>query len=266
MKKVKTSAPILEQSCPACGGLFTVSAASRRKKVQCPQCREIVSLTPPDELNGKPETDAAPDWMARCEMLQARIEALEHQVEALMVTPRTRAPLIPGRAHDFGPVSRQDLLPGDLPEGREGASHADGGERREVFRMETPSEETAPRGVVARTFQLSAPEIGLLVSAGDGAARQMAETLTTILAGSGWKVRGVTEDQATALACSGLTLVASPALPLQRVTSTFNAMREAGFAVTFQLDPERGTGETLLIVGAATGPENEAGLEKLGNR
>lgn len=261
MKKVKTSAPILEQSCPACGGLFTVSAASRRKKVQCPQCREIVSLPESDDVNGTPETDAAPDWLARCEMLQARIEALEHQVEALMVTPRTRAPLIPGRAHDFGPVSRQDLLPGDLAEDRGRASHADGGERREVFRTETPAEETVPREVVVRSFQPSAPEIGLLVSAGDGAARRVAETLTKILAGSGWKVRGVTEDQATALACSGLTLVASPALPLQRVTSTFNALREAGFAMTYQLDPERGSGETLLIVGAATGPENETGLE-----
>ena len=70
-------------------------------------------------------------------------------------------------------------------------------------------------------------------------------------------MRGVTEDQATAPACSGLTLVASPTLPLPRVTSTLNALREAGFAMAFQLDPERGSGETLLIVGS----ENEAALK-----
>ena len=254
MKKVKASAPTLEQSCPACGGLFTVSPASRKKKVQCPQCREIVTLPQPDEVNGTPETGAAPDWVARCEMLQARIEALEHQVEALMVTPRTRAPLIPRRLHDFDPVSREDLLPGDLAEG---ASPAGGGERREVFRTEPPAEEAAPREVFTRSFQPSTPEIGLLVSAGDGAARRLAETLSKILTRTGWKVRGVTEDQATAPACSGLTLVASPTLPLPRVTSTLNALREAGFAMAFQLDPERGPGETLLIVGS----ENEAGLK-----
>lgn len=261
MKKEKTSAPILEQSCPACGGLFTVSAASRRKKVQCPHCREIVSLGLPNDVNGTAETDAAPGWMARCEMLQARIEALEHQVEALMVTPRTPAPLIPRRHHDFGLVSHEDRLPGDLAERDAESSHAGGGEGREVFHAEAPAAEAVPREVVVRSFQPSALEIALLVAAGDAAARQVAETLTKILVGSGWKVRGVTEDQDSASACSGLTLVASPDLPLQRVTSTFNAMREAGFAMTFQLDHERGSGETLLIVGTATGAANEAALE-----
>lgn len=189
-------------------------------------------LAEPDETNGTPETEAgrdvpaAPDWQARCEILQARIEALEHQVEALMVTPRTSGPLVPERRHDFGPISREHLSP------------AESEERREIFRPEPPTDAAVP-GVA---------EIGILVTAGDAAARQLAETLTGILAGAGWKVRGVTE--APVVSCRGLTLAAAPTLPLQRVTSTLNALREAGLAMTFQLDPERGPSETVMIVGA----------------
>ena len=260
------SAPILEQSCPACDGRFTVGSASRRKKVQCPQCREIVTLSPPSELNGTPDTSAghevpaAPDWMVRCEMLQARIEALEQQVEALTVAPRTRSSLIPERVHDFSPVSRERLLPRDPAESHDGASPADGGERREIFRPEMRAAEAVPREVMARNFQPPTPEIALRVAAGDGAARRLVEPLTEILARAGWKVRGMSEVQAAAPGCRGLTLVAAPTLPLPRVTSTLNALREAGFAMTFQLDPELGPSETVLIVGDGAGSENETAL------
>ena len=250
---VKMSAPILEQSCPACGGRFTVGAASRRKKVQCPQCREVVALSPPSAPNEPP---AAPDWLARCEMLQARIEALEQQVETLLVTPRPHSSLLPERVHDFRPVTGERLLPGEPAESRAGAAPANGGERREIFRPERPAGEAVPGGVLARNFQPAIPEIGLLVAAGDEAARRLAATLTAILARTGWTVRGVTE--APAPGPGGLTLVAAPTLALHRITGTLAALREAGFAMTFQLDPERGPSETVMIVGA--GVENEAGL------
>ena len=238
---VKASTPVLEQSCPACGGLFTIGSASRRKKVRCPQCREVVSLAEPGALNGTREAEAgrespaAPDWRARCEMLQARIETLEQQVEALMVTPRTRSPLLPECRHDFSPVP-------------------DGGE---IFPAEMAADEAALREVFARKFQPPTPEIGLLVAAGNGAARRLAETLVEILSRAGWTVRGVTEDEALTGGCRGLILAADPTLALHRITSTLHALREAGFAMTLQLDPDRGLSETVLIVGGGAGVENE---------
>ena len=212
-----------------------------------------MSLPQPAEPNGTPVADAVreipatPEWIARCEMLQARIEALEQQVEALMVSPRTRASLLPERLHDFRPASREPLMPDAPPE------------RREVFRTDPPAAEAASCGVLAGTFHPPTPEIGLLIAAGDAAARRLAETLGGILAGAGWKVRGLTEGHSAAHGCGGLTLIASPALPLQRVTNTLNALREAGFAMTYQLDPERSSGETVLIVAPAAAPENNAG-------
>ena len=235
------SAPILEQSCPACGGRFTVGAASRRKKVQCPQCREVVTLSPPSEMNATPETASppAPDWRARCEMLQARIEALEQQVETLMVSPRLHSSLL----HEFSPVARERLPPDDPRENP------------------PPTGEAAPCKALARNFQPAIPEIGLRIAADDEAARRLAATLTGILVGAGWTVRGVTEDPAPAPPPHGLTLIAAPTLPLARVTATLHALREAGFAIAFQLDPQREPSETLLIVGAGAGSDNKTALE-----
>lgn len=264
MKKMKMSAPTPEQRCPACDGVFTISSANRRKRVQCPQCREVVTLVEPGELNGAGGLHAAPElppvdgWKELCEALQARIETLEHQVEALMVTPRTNSSLIPERLNDRSQSPCDRGSPGILPQnGQE--SHADGTERREVFRTEMPAPEAKPHAASGRSFQPSAPEIRLLVTSEDGAAGRVTATLTEILVRTGWTVRGVTEVMALANDRGGLTLAAAPTLPLPRVTSTLNALREAGFAVTFQLDSERDANEALLIVGA--GSENEPGLK-----
>lgn len=113
----------------------------------------------------------------------------------------------------------------------------------------------------ARNFQPPTLEIGLLVPAGDAAARRVAETLTGVVIRAGWKVRGVIEDLTPIHGRSGLTLAVAPTLPLRQVTSTLNALREAGFAVTFQLDPERGGSEAMLMVGPSAGTETAAGLK-----
>ena len=231
------SAAILEQDCPACRGRFTVSPASRRKKVQCPQCREAVTVAPTAEPGG-----VAPEWQARCEMLQARIEALEQQVEALLVAPRTPSPFVPERMPDFSAGSHGHRRSAETLE-NSAALEA------EVFSAEPPAEESAPPAFLTRNFSPPAAEIALLVSAGDSAARRIAETLPEILARAGWTARGVSE---THLAAAGLTLAVAPAFPLPRVMGILHALRAAGFAVAFQLDPARGLHETALLVGSET--------------
>ena len=199
--------------------------------------------------------------MARCEMLQARIETLEHQVEALMVSPRAHAPLFPEGFADLRPDSREHRQPDNPPETPEAPLPAEDRERRDVFRAEMPVADAALRETVERKFQPPSSDIGLLLTSGDGTARQLVETLTEILIRDGWTMRGVTEDRhhTPADGCRGLTLVAAPTLPLPRVTSTLNALRQGGFAVGFQIDPARGSSETLLIVGAGAESENGAG-------
>jgi len=130
-----------------------------------------------------------------------------------------------------------------------------------VFRTEPPVAEGVTSSGSAREFSTPMPAIALLVPTGDEAAQRMAAALTELLVRVGWKMRGVTEDAVATSGCSGLILAASPSLPLQRVTSTLNALREAGFAVSLQLDPDRHTTDAALIVGGHRGPVNGAGLK-----
>lgn len=220
---------------------------------------------------GEPETEAAeaaadapaegtapPDWMARCEILQARIEVLEHQVEALMLPRRTNPapPQMPDRFPDFPSAPREARPPAEPPERVEVFAPLERGGQGAISRAMEPLDEAPAAEVILRKVQSPAPEIGVLVSAGDPAGRKLAENLTEILARLGWRVRDPAEDTVLAKSCRGLTLAAPPTLPLPRVTGTLNALREAGYAMTFQLDPGRGLTGAVLIVGTGAGSGN----------
>ena len=222
--------------------------------MQCPQCREIVLLPAPGAQNGTPHPEAAPEWMARCEMLQARIEALEQQVEALLVSPRPRPPLFAESLADFRAERAAVPVPEEQPETSDAPAP-----RREIFREEKPDDDAAMQAMFARKYQPPANDIGLLLPAGDGAAQQSVAALTAILVQAGWQVRGVTEDgHFPPEGRRGLTLAAAPTLPLPRITGTLNALRAAGFSVGLQIDPERAAHETVLLVATAAESENGA--------
>ncbi len=231
MKKMKATPPVLEQKCPACGGAFTINTSSRKKRVQCPQCREVVDLAEPEP---EPAGPAVPEWAARCEMLQARIEALEHQVEALSIAPRPHSALLA----DSSPMSREQLLAGDGAEVRPVRLPAEKSEARELFRT-------------ARSAGGALREIAILVHPGDAAGYALAEKLTKILASVGWNVGAVRETQSSTAKHGGLVLAAGPALPIERITATLNALGADGFGLNFQVDPERGDGDAVLLIGAS---------------
>lgn len=232
MKKLKTTPPVLEQKCPACGGAFTINATSRKKRVQCPHCREVVDLAGP--ADSPPPEPAAPDWAARCDVLQARIEALEQQVEALSIAPRPHSALLA----DSSPMSREQLLAGDAGEVRPVRLPAENGEARELFHP-IPSAGGSLR------------DIAVLVNPGDSAGRATAEKITKILAVTGWNVGAIRDTQSNTAKHVGLVLSAGPALPVERITTTLNALRAEGFGLSFQVDPDRGGGDAVLLIGAS---------------
>jgi len=237
MKKATPS--VSEQQCPACGGLFTISAASRKKRVQCPRCREVVTLD--DPADAAPAPVATPDWAARCDQLQARIEALEQQAEARAVAPRPHAALLA----DSSPMSRAQLLTGDAAPERT---------------VRAPAGDEAAHPVLRPERRAGDPlrEIALVVAAGDDTGRAIAENLREILARAGWEVSAIRTAEAKARKHAGLVLAAGPALPTGRITGTMQALREAGLSMSFQLDPERGDGDAVMIIGAGAGQEKDA--------
>lgn len=232
---MKNSPPsLLEQQCPECAGLFSISSTSRKKRVQCPRCRAVVTLAEPPAAApaAEPVAESAPEWAARCDQLQMRIEALEQQVEALAVAPRRHASLL----RDSSPMSHAQILGGAE-------------EARPLFRP------------VLRAGE-ALWEIALLVATGGGEGRAVAEKLSGILREAGWKVRAVRESDGKPSGRAGLILAAGPALPTARITGTMRALREAGFGMSFQLDPDRGEGDAVLLVGEGAGQEKDAAVKE----
>ena len=241
------SPPSQEQQCSACGGKFTVALSGKKKKIQCPRCRAIVSTT------GKPEgeqieaagSEPAPatEWAAQCALLCARIERVERQVESLLR----------GAANDSAELT--------APASPASAPAADGcraEERRDeapIFSSPAAEPERSRNGFAASgrsrksNGSTALDEIYLRTMCDDGENGRVVAVLTAILMDVGWKVRHGSHREHGAGASLGLTLTASPALCRQRLSQTFSALSAAGFSLALHLDPKLEPGETALLVG-----------------
>jgi hypothetical protein len=179
----------------------------RRRRVQCPKCREVVFLEVTPEKLPEPPAPApavpAPtsDERSRIELLEARVEALEAALRDSMAAGRpvtasaAKKKLLwvtsdPGHAPEFSPEQGKAL------------AHNLGTVRFQAITIRTPAR--------------------------DPAARQHAEWFKAIFERAGWMVRGPEEiepDEAGA----GLSL-AVPELPVAKeVAETYLALKAAGF-------------------------------------
>jgi hypothetical protein len=195
-----------ETVCPACGAGIKAGPSTRRRRVQCPKCREVVFLESP---HGKePETapppsvalDAAGEKRGRLELLEARVEALEAALRDAMAarptasgTPQRKLLWVtstPGSAPSFSPEQGHALF------------HNLGGVRSQAITIRTP--------------------------AGDPAAYAHAEWFKAIFERAGWTVLGP-EEIAPHARLSGLSL-AVPELPVAKdAAATYLALKAAGF-------------------------------------
>src|SRR5438552_9641236 len=87
-----------ESVCPACGATIRSPASSRRRRVQCPKCREVVIIgesveaqpamppppAPPSAGAAAPERERNSERdRNRLEALEARVSALEEMLKSL---------------------------------------------------------------------------------------------------------------------------------------------------------------------------------------
>lgn len=213
---VKRSAPSEtgEAVCPACGAAIRATASSRRRRVQCPKCREVVyieSTLGPEPLPAPPPAptvDTAAETRSRIDSLEARVEALEAALRDAMAAGRpapATAPqrklvwvsTTPGRGPEFSPEQGNALF------------HNLGSVRSLAITIRTP--------------------------AGDAAARAHAEWFKAIFERAGWTVLGPDEVPANT-APPGLSL-AVPELPVAKeAAATYLALKAAGFETVPVLD------------------------------
>ncbi len=214
-----------ETPCPACGAAISTTSIGRRRRVQCPKCREIVELSAiekPAALPPAPAEDArAP--LEKIAALEARIAALEAaakaagNVQPLEIVVQRPAQkwkwLAPSAGHEA------EKLPTDVAE---------------VF--------------LQNLGNYDGQTIAIQIAAGNARAASRASSLKEVFDRAHWTVVGpakVTPRNAEAglfLAVGGLPLPPAAA-------AAYFAMTTSGFGVQSFLDPKLRNEETILIVG-----------------
>jgi phage FluMu protein Com len=209
----------LEDHCPACGASLAIAPGSRRKKVQCPKCREIVTLpvapTPATaEICPAPTTPGAVDELAA---LRARVEILEGQLAWLM---------------DHRPAAEAALLrPGQSLRWLRGT--ADWAEQSEILRHNLRAMRTAA--------------LRITTTADDPALRRRAEQLREIFLDAAWLVPAV-EARALAGNLRGLSLRGAACPPHRGLTACSMALTAAGFHVCCCQDATLAEDDIVLVV------------------
>jgi hypothetical protein len=203
-----------EAVCPACGAAIKAPAAARRRRVQCPKCREVVfiGVPPSPEVEAPAPASApasatpelpgmAPETQGRIQSLEARVEALEAALRDAMAAgvatgghgPQRKLLWVtvePGQEPPFSPEQSQALF------------HNLRDVRLQAITIRTPAE--------------------------DAHARAHAEWFKMVFERAGWIVRGP-EEIPPDTAVSGLSL-AVPELPVAKeAAATYLALKAAGF-------------------------------------
>jgi len=219
-----------ETVCPSCGVVIKAPPSPRRRRVQCPKCREVVfiesSRASPPEPSAAPEqaTESAVDERSRIELLEGRVAALEAALRgSVPVSPATAEKKLlwvgsgPGQTADFSPEQGRVLI------------HNLGSVGRQAITIRMP--------------------------AGDHVAREHAEWFRTIFERVGWAVLGLEEIAAEA-AGSGLSLAVSELPVAKEAAATYLALKAAGFEPISVLDSTLGDGTggepaTMALIVAA---------------
>lgn len=215
-----------ETFCPSCGAVIKAPPSPRRRRVQCPKCREVVVIESREEpapaaakrTVRTPDADAAEQ--SRLDSLEARVAALE----AILAQSHAQTPsTIPGI-----PMQKLQWVAGP-------------GERAADFSPEQA------KALVHNLGTVKSKEITIRAPAGDRIASEHALWFKSAFERAGWKVRGPEEIEPHS-AERALSL-AVPELPVgQDAAATYLALKAAGFETVPILDspPSSGKGSPLL--------------------
>ena len=216
-----------EAHCPHCGAGFILSAAARKRKVQCPTCRAIVRLeAPPLAANLISPTQA------EFAELTARVARQEALIEKLLqkVMPGEEVPLVP-------PASDAMLLPGASLRWL----------RRETDQLGRVDEEQ--EAVLLHNLRVMGErEVVVRSTAADECAWHLGERLSAVFRQAGWNVLGP-EPTPASFSDSGLVLAAGQCPLPKAATATYMALKAAGFPIGSRLDAAMRPDESVLITG-----------------
>lgn len=231
-----------------------MSAALRRRKVQCPKCREVITL--PDPAH-EPEAENPPTGVidaipieVRMAAMEARMAALEHALEA-MQTPSE--PPAPNPVACSGPPPLDGAGNYDLPRFRTWGSPPKREPQPEPaasvpVKPAVPLDPEIAESMIAILAEAAPNKVAFMARKGDADALQFAESLADVFTRSGWIVTEITA-QPLPPEERHLSLRMSAAMSEPKVATIIHrAFGAGGFALAFEIDPERSSSVPVVVL------------------
>ena len=229
MEAIRTSTEDAQETpCPSCGAPISTTSIGRRRRVQCPKCREVVDLKAAEKSAPK----FAPLPLAMVEnpsVLAAKIAVLEARIAALEGIAKIAAPLQPLEVVVQRPERRWKWL-------AHSAAHE--GEKLPTNIAEVFLQNLGNYDGQTITIQLAS---------GTPHTLARATGLKEIFDRAAWTVFGPGEVIPRNAETGLFLAVGSLPLPPAAAAAYF-AMTTSGFTIQSFLDPKLGNDETILIV------------------
>ena len=218
----------IEAQCPRCGAAFVIVSMSRRRKIQCPKCRQTVAVAQaeqpadaePDEDPSEPVANRVTNFDAVPEPTPAT-SLVELFPEPSAVPAPTDSLLCAGQQLRW---LRRDPSSGCVEN--------EDGEQREVL--------------LHNLRAMGRRQIVIESVLDDKESRPLAEQLSATFREAGWSVFAA-QPSARKQRATGL-IIAAGQCPLPRAaTATYMALKAAGFPITSRLDSALGPEQSVLI-------------------
>ena len=227
MEAIKSSPHEFEETrCPACDASINTSSVGRRRRVQCPKCREVV------DIGARKTTPASAPTAATNVPIHvplAELQALEARIAALEEAFVKAAPALPIEITIQRPEKKWKWIT---------HTNAHDGEKLPANVAEV---------LWHNLGNFDGHTITIRATAGDAATLARAAGLKEVFERADWTVEGPLEV-ATRGSDAGLFLAVG-GLPLPpAAAAAYFAMTASGFTLHSFLDPKLAGAETILIV------------------
>lgn len=229
MEAIKTDPHDFEEThCPACNASINTSSIGRRRRVQCPKCREVVEL---GAKKAAPEKKTAQPLLPGVEIHVplAEIQALEARIAALEEAFVKAAPPIPIEITIQRPEKKWKWI-----------AHSDAHDSEKLATNVTEV-------LLHNLGNFDGHTIAIRAAAGSARALALATALKQVFDRADWTVEGPTVAAARGTDAGLFLAVGGLPLPPAAAAAYF-AMTASGFALHSFLDPKLAGGETILIV------------------